>query len=133
MKSVYLAGPINGCSDSEAKDWRADATRLLKAAGCRVLDPMRRDYRGQEMLNAPRLVEGDKRDICECGYVLVFAARPSWGTAMEILYAHERGRRVVAVVPEGVTISPWLSYHTTEIVRTIVDATDAIIRSAEFW
>lgn len=26
-KKVYLCGPINGCTDSECKDWRAEALK----------------------------------------------------------------------------------------------------------
>ena len=30
MKAVYLAGPINGCSDEECMVWRARARQLLE-------------------------------------------------------------------------------------------------------
>ena len=57
-KIVYLAGPINGCDDSTAKDWREYAKLHLKVDG--ILDPMVRDHRGQEEAKYAEIVEGDK-------------------------------------------------------------------------
>lgn len=118
MPSVYLAGGINGLSDADATDWRERAKRLL--SGWDVLDPMARDYRGREDQNVTAIVEGDKADIDACDAVIVWAVRPSWGTAMEVLYAWERGRRVVVVCPGSV--SPWLRYHSATVVATIEEA-----------
>lgn len=108
---VYLAGPINGCTDSEAKDWRAVAAQSLIAAGERVCDPMSRDYRGRELAfgQARQIVEGDKNDIDGCDALLANCPKPSVGTSMEVLYAYERGKVVVVVAP--FPMSPWLIYH----------------------
>lgn len=38
MTTVYLGGPINGCTDSEANGWRQGFMDSL--AGCKFLDPM---------------------------------------------------------------------------------------------
>lgn len=119
---MYLAGPINGCSDAEAQHWRAEVTRLLNGD---VLDPMRRDYRGREDENVLGIVEGDKRDISECQAVIVYAAHPSWGTAMEVYHAWAEGKRVVVVVPDG-SVSPWLRYHSTLVVRTLAQAVESL-------
>lgn len=108
MPTVYLAGPINDCTDAEAMDWRTEATASL-AGEYRVLDPMRRDYRGREAEHVTELVEGDKADIRASDVVLVNADRPTWGTAMEVQYAHDQGKRVVAFCAGSV--SPWLRYH----------------------
>jgi nucleoside 2-deoxyribosyltransferase len=105
---VYLSGPINGCTDEEAKGWRERAKRLLP--GIETLDPMRRDYRGREQGNVPVIVAEDKRDIDECDVLLVNAMRPSWGTAMEVMLGYERGKRVVAF-REDTRPSPWLEWH----------------------
>jgi nucleoside 2-deoxyribosyltransferase len=110
---VYLGGPINGCTDEEANGWRDDVKSLLDTAGIEYLDPMRRDYRGRELEEgiAEKIVFGDKDDICECSVLLMNCPKPSYGTAMEILYGYQRGARVIAVLPEGSTPSPWVLFH----------------------
>lgn len=110
---VYLAGPINGCSDSECKDWRANATHALGADN--VFDPMVRDYRGREGEPgiAAKIVEQDKADINASSAVLVYFDRPSVGTSMEVLYAWEQRKPVFVVNASGKALSPWLAYHAS--------------------
>lgn len=123
---VYLCGGINGLTDSECKDWRELAKQLL--APVETLDPMRRDYRGAEADNVADIVRGDLRDISDCWVVLAMCERPSWGTAMEIFYAHMIGRPVIAVVGPG-EISPWLVYHTKSRHRDLTTACRAALIS----
>jgi nucleoside 2-deoxyribosyltransferase len=117
---VYLAGGINGCTDDEAVNWREWVKERLGAENC--IDPMRRDYRGREDQCADEIVEGDKADIRESRAVLANCWRVSWGTAMEILFAFERGIPVIAVVPADAVVSPWLRYHTLSVVSTLEEA-----------
>lgn len=114
QKTVYLAGAINGCTDAEASDWRKLARTMIEVFGGSVVDPMSRDYRGRELdLGVTReIVEGDKADIDRCTDLLVYVERPSWGTAMEILYAWERGIRVTIVDRSQTPLSPWVMYHS---------------------
>jgi nucleoside 2-deoxyribosyltransferase len=107
---VYLAGPIFGCSDNEAKDWREAAKERLGE----VLDPMVRDYRGAEDSNVKDIVEMDKKDIDQCSHMIAFVPKPSVGTSMEILYAWQQGMQVISVVPNK-PVSPWLKYHSTVV------------------
>ena len=119
-KIVYLCGGINKLSDSECKDWREEAKRLL--TDYETLDPMRRDYRGVEGDHVKDLVAGDLQDIAACNVVLVRAEVPSWGTAMEIVYAKLLGKEVVAF-GAGSRPSPWLMYHTEgHIAPTLQEA-----------
>lgn len=118
---VYLAGPINGCTDDEATGWREQAKRLL--VGCECVDPMRRDYRGREAENAEAIVLADLADIRSCGAVVVMAERPTWGTAMEVFAAAADRKRVVAVCSGSV--SPWLAYHA-EVFPTLERACAAV-------
>jgi len=117
MTTVYLAGPINGCSDEGASGWRdafmADRPHL------EFLDPMRRDYRGREDESVNEIVEGDIADIYACDVFLANCWQVSWGTAMEIFFAHDIGKKVILVIPEGTRISPWLRYHSDEIHNTL--------------
>ena len=130
MLTVYLAGPINGCSDEQANGWRRAAKAWLQGRA-HVLDPMARDYRGVETANVNAIVEGDLADIRASDVLLVKVTYPSWGTAMEIAYARMAGKRVVAFgfgAPErGPEIhSPWLAYHV-ECVSTLRQAVDIVL------
>lgn len=118
----YLAGPINGCTDDEAINWREVAKARLGAENC--IDPMRRDYRGKEDESVDAIVQGDIFDIHDSNVVLANCWQVSWGTAMEIHYASERGIPVVAILPAGTRISPWLRYFTERIVHSIDAALD---------
>lgn len=119
--SVYLAGGINGLSDSQCSDWRTLAKALF---ACATLDPMRRDYRGREDQNRLRIVLGDLWDILRCGRVLVNAERASWGTAMEIVFAWFFGCRIVAFTSGRV--SPWLWTFTDEVVGSLPEAVESL-------
>lgn len=115
---VYLCGPINGCTDAEARDWREAA----KARFPDHLDPMKRDYRGKEDESVNEIVILDKREVESVDVLLVNAPAPSWGTAMEIKHAWDHGVPCIVVVPAGTRISPWLRYHATKIVHSFEDA-----------
>lgn len=119
--TTYLCGGINGLSDAECRDWREVAKELLKTG---TRDPMRRDYRGKEDESVMEIIHGDLDDIRESTFVLVNATRPSWGTAMEIVYAHYMCRHIVAFVGDG-RVSPWLRFHC-HIVGTVEQACERI-------
>lgn len=123
---VYLCGGINGLSDQDARDWREVAKARLSYHGIESLDPMRRDYRGIEDQNVEAIVMGDVEDIRASDVVLVNATRPSWGTAMEIVYARQFGKPIVSVVGDA-RISPWLRFHSTVIVPMLEQALEAIV------
>lgn len=136
MKPVYLAGPINGQSDSACIDWRARATELLRPLP--VINPMDRDYRGKETLSgqAKLIVEKDKEDIDGSGALLVWYPGPSVGTAMEIMYAktpiftrdffQPLKLPVYIIDVSGKPLSPWLLYHATEIFSSLETACAAV-------
>jgi len=113
---IYLAGAINGCTDSECKDWREYVKSQIGEEY--TLDPMRRDYRGRELDCVDEIVEGDKVDINNSTHVLVSYDKPSVGTSMEILYAWERKIPVLVVASLETKLSPWLIYHSTKIFNS---------------
>jgi hypothetical protein len=128
---VYLAGPINGCTDDECKNWRRYATAELGTGN--VFDPMVRDYRGREGEPgiAKAIVEQDKADIFNSTDVLVYFDRPSVGTSMEVLHAWTLGRRVWVANVSGKAPSPWLVYHSWNI-RTTLQESISLIRAHHF-
>lgn len=126
--TIYLCGPINGCTDSECKDWREAAKTALPE--CEFLDPMRRDYRGREDECAEEIVEGDIADIDASDLLLVNAPSPSWGTAMEVFYAYRTSKTVAMVCPQEAKISPWQRFHSHHIFHSFEDAISFIREAA---
>jgi nucleoside 2-deoxyribosyltransferase len=124
MKTVYLCGGINKLSDADAKDWREQAKAVLFAAGFTVLDPMRRDFRGIEGDHTAAIVQGDLFDIGACDVLLVNASRPSWGTAMEVMYAARciAHRKTIVAFGAGEQPSPWLAYHCDRLCPDLASA-----------
>jgi len=118
---VYLAGPIHDLPDDKCKDWREYAKEKLE---CETLDPMRRDFRGMEEEAMAEIVEGDKADILEADFILVNYAHKtpsSTGTAMEILFAWEQHKTVIVAIEQD-KVSPWLTYHSHAVVKTLDEA-----------
>lgn len=122
-KTIYLCGPIMGCTDCEANDWRTTVKGLWDGL---VLDPMRRDYRGRELESFEEVVKLDKVDVHQSDALIVNFPGPSVGTAMEVYMAFEMGKLVVVVAPPGIRMSPWLRYHSHAIVGSFTDAVDYV-------
>lgn len=119
MKIVYLCGPISGRLDADCNDWRSKAKLLLE--NVQTLDPMRHDYRGNEDAKYLEIIENDKADIDASDALLVYFDKPSFGTAMEIYYAADQGKRVVAVNASGKPTSPWVTGHVYSVFESIED------------
>jgi hypothetical protein len=122
MKTIYLCGGINKLSDAEAMDWREAAKKEL-AGLYNFLDPMRRDYRGKEAESVFQIIAGDMEDIRQAHILLVNAARPSWGTGMEVYagYSPPFSRQVITVCPDD-RPSPWLIGHSHKILKSFPEA-----------
>jgi nucleoside 2-deoxyribosyltransferase len=120
----YMAGPINACTDIEVTEWR-DTTKRERPE-IEWVDPADRDFRGVENETFASIVEGDKADIDGCDFVLAYCWQPSYGTAMEILYAWERDIPVIAVVPNGLPVSPWVRYHAYRVCPSLFGALKVI-------
>lgn len=122
----YLAGPINGTTDAEMRDWREDLKR--RAPQIDWVDPTVRDYRGIEDVNVAALVEDDKADIDSCELVVAYCPRPSVGTSMEVLYAWQQGQTVLLLIPPDAPVSPWLRYHSHGIYNYSTVLASALLR-----
>ena len=123
MKTVYLAGPITGRTNSECVDWREHVKQLLK---CPTIDPMVRDYRGREREEFVDIVTNYKIDIDVCDILLGNYSETSVGTSMETLYAWERGKIVVLVASLSHELSPWLLYHHHKLCLSLEEAASYI-------
>ena len=116
MANVYLAGPINGCTDDECVTWRQ--WFIAQESDFFFVDPMKRDYRGKETEDYREIVELDKRDIRQADVLVVMYTQPSVGTSMEIFFAWTLGIPVVLINESNKPSSPWLRYHCTASVRS---------------
>lgn len=127
---IYLAGPIFGRADADCKHWRDQAAQLVMLEWP-ILDPMVRDYRGQEMRAYREVVEGDLSDIAKSWALLVYFDAPSVGTAMEIFNAFWTKKVVVLVnATNSPRLSPWLIFHCHYIVSSVEEAVATLRRVA---
>lgn len=125
---AYLAGPINGCTDDEANNWRDQVKFHLGEDQC--IDPMRRDYRGREDECVQEIVEGDIKDILDSSVVVANCWQPSFGTAMELWFAKHStyGSPIVVITPPGKQVSPWLRYVADAVVHDVGAAITEAVR-----
>lgn len=99
MKTVYLAGAINGLSYKEATNWRDKASSELTLKGYNVLDPMRGKtalsnkpiIKDSELIYKPEhILRRDLWDIKHSDIIIAnlenLMAYPMIGTLMELGY-----------------------------------------------
>ncbi len=122
-KMIYLSGPIKDCDPGETKDWRTRAKERL-AGRFILLDPMRRNFRDNEVDSANEIVDFDLQDIRDADVVLVNYLKPSIGTAIEVFYAaHDQGKFVIVFSPIPYKeCSPWMVRFSTKILPTLEEA-----------
>lgn len=119
MKSVYLAGPIDGLSWDESTDWRDHATAVLGFEGIAARSPLRaKNYlKGHVKLGdtaahgklsvlstARGIMTRDRFDATTCDVLLANlggAKKVSVGTVMEIAWADLYRIPIVAVMEPG--------------------------------
>ncbi len=116
MGTVYLAGPITGCTYNGCTDWRDYAKKKLAEGGLVGLDPMRgKTFLEKETnvgnnyahpLGTPRgIMTRDHWDCTRCDVLLVNllgATRVSIGTVMEIAWAYDNQIPVILLIePTG--------------------------------
>ncbi len=127
---VYLAGPIKGCTKDQTHSWREEVADFLH---CKSINPAAaRDFSKQECDDCMNIiVNPDKHDIDAASILLANCWQVSVGTSMEILYAWERGKIVISVVPREQTVSAWIIAHSHVIVNTLDDAINWINATVE--
>lgn len=131
-KKLYLAGGIWGVKDPFG--WRHDVTQMLPP-NWEAIDPLK--LSGgifKEGDDPEKLVETDLTAIEESDALLCRIDTPSWGSAMELFYAHELCYPTIGLrldkhhsLPPG----PWLRVHCTVIVYSLEEMKDFIVN--ERW
>lgn len=117
---VYLAGPIYEQDDTCIR-WRKAAHKLLMKKDIMCLKPTDADYRGRETIAGipEQIVKRDKTDIMTCDTILAKCDHPSYGTAMEIMFAWSLHKQIIIVTN---SYSPWIRYHADHIFPTVDEA-----------
>jgi nucleoside 2-deoxyribosyltransferase len=129
-KTVYMAGPISGCSVDEASGWREDVAAQLRRSSIKCLSPLRAhvyirecvggavadhsspdiDDRGFDsraiavMSNSRGITTRDRMDCMNCSVLLVNflgTDRVSIGTAMEIAWADAARIPIVMIIEDA--------------------------------
>lgn len=148
MLSMYLAGPISGCSYDECTDWR-DSVEFLLHGEVMCYSPMRakkhlegvkqigRSYDGadgmKQLLSGARgIMSRDYWDCHRCDILFVNlkgAETISIGTMMELAWGYQRRIPVICaldelhehpMVTEAITHRVTDYHQGVEIVRTLI-------------
>jgi len=129
---IYLVGPIAGCDVGEAKNWRDDIRTLLPENVIGV-DPLRcEEHVGGRYDDVDAWLTGDPRfntaeaiaaknefDTRSCDMVLAYMPkslnerRPSYGSVVELAWAHMLGKPVILVSDDPYLMSHPLIKHVT--------------------
>lgn len=140
LSTVYLTGDSVEArafvDELPLHDWRTVALTRLQKHGLTVVNPVEiawQNSRSKEALEAFALDDfADKRVrraldlIDESDALLANVESSNYGTAMEIFYAHRRGKMVTVVGPSP--FSPWVLSHSQARFEDINRAIDYIIQ-----
>jgi nucleoside 2-deoxyribosyltransferase len=124
--TVYLAGPVKERADSGAT-WRQDVADEW-GDDFDVADPLAKyDPDDDHHPDAEEIVGEDLAMIDDADAVLVrYAGEPTWGTPMEVRYAHMDNIPVALAWVAGSDLSPWAEVHADYIRPDIGAALDAL-------
>ena len=118
MKTIYLAGPISGCTYNEATEWRRYCIDNLKDK-YKVISPIdvRHNYFGKDKLTftsaelnetADTIFHKDIMYVEVADIILLYIDKPSYGTGFELGYAYSLGKQIVTVIGEGIEGHPFV-------------------------
>ncbi len=116
------------CEVSESADWRKQVKEGLGDSFV-LLDPMRRNFKDNEVDSANEIVEFDLQDIRDADIILVNYSKPSIGTSMEVFYsAFIQKKFVIAFSPFSYKdCSPWMVRFCTKILPDLDSAITYIL------
>jgi nucleoside 2-deoxyribosyltransferase len=137
---VYLAGPMEDCTEDHMTGWRQLTANALKLSDINTLDPTRRvsfhDQLGENlqdltktMNTCKRIFKQDLQDIAESKIVLADVRRDSGrgtGTSMELMFAHMKNKIIILWANEGDFIHPFYEAMATEKHYSLEEAVDSV-------
>ena len=139
MRTVYLAGTMEGRSYEECVTERNVAKMLLNQRGIRVLDPLRgKEYLAGKIINRDEKPNGvyigeiiarDKYDLERSDLLLILTGDvPSDGTWLEYGYAkYMLDIPVVLIAPLRIGKNGWSNHEATYIAKSLEDAVKWIV------
>lgn len=124
--TVYLAGPVKERDDSGAT-WRQDVADEW-GDDFNFADPLAKyDPDDDPPPSAEEIVHADLAMIDDADALLVrYGGEPTWGTPMEVRYAHTTKTPVALAWVAGSDLSPWAEVHATYIRPDVGAALDAL-------
>lgn len=143
--AVYLAGPMEDCSEDHMTGWRTLASQAFDSAGIKVYDPTRRlpfhlqfngEYLQDDIRNinvCRRVFKQDLQDIAESKVVLADIRRSSGrgtGSAMELMFAHTKHKIIILWADKSDKIHPFYEAIYTE---KHYDLEEAIYAAVEYF
>ncbi len=136
LSSIYLAGSSYDSPEiiglDPNYDWRCQAVSRLGSYGLSVINPIEISFAAMDPANINE-TESDKDPrvvraldlIDQSDALLANINLSSYGTAMEIFYAYNKGKMVTVVGPSP--FSPWILAHSKACFGNIDSALDYII------
>ena len=141
---VYLAGPIAGLTEGEAKDWRNDVAHDLKIAGFIPVSPLRSEpaingiyqlYYDDPLYGTKEAIAAkNELDVRSCNITLAYMPRefskrrPSYGTTVEVAWAYALSKPVILVSDDPYVFEhPLISRCASWKLGTLEEAVRLII------
>lgn len=120
---IYMAG--TNFNTGHAKLWKSDLIESFREREHRLvvefIDPLTR------LTTDPKITIKDKSDIDSCTFFIAYIMYPTFGTSMEVLYAHEHNKFVYVIEPlNQYRMDPWLAFHTNIFFDSVVSCSDFI-------
>jgi len=137
---VYLAGPMEDCSETHMKGWREYMRFELEDSGIKCLDPTRRvsfhDQLGEHIQDitkttniCKRIFKQDLQDIANSRIVVADVRRGSGrgtGTSMELMFAHTKNKIIILWADENDFVHPFYEAMATEKHYELSDVLTAV-------
>ena len=141
MTHVYLAGPILGCTQSEANDWRHYVSATLAPHGVTGVSPLRCEpIIGERYGNggtdpcfgtARAIASKNYLDVQSCALTLAYmpkTARLSLGTLIELAWAHSLRKPTILVTDDPLlTDHPVVQACAGWVLRDLDSAIEVIV------
>jgi nucleoside 2-deoxyribosyltransferase len=135
--TVYIAGPMEGLSQSEMTGWRKEFTELANDLHVvDVKDPTRRiPFRSDDTINQARMVfRADLMDINNSAVVFLDLRKGkgyAWGTAMEAMYAWQANKPLIIWTNQEDPRHPFIESMATAVVHSLQDGVEKVIALIE--
>lgn len=155
-RTVYLAGPITGCTDGEANDWRSTASARLADFGITGISPLRceplhgerygTDHPDPRFGVASAIASKNRFDVLNCDMMLAYFPPeeevdtyphnetgttpykwPSVGTIWEIGMAHMANKQTIVVCENKILLKHPVIQTAGWLVDTLEDGLDVAI------